>query len=94
MTDFTDDDDGLVIEHQSNLVDHTPTKKTRRTDLSNLRAIKRELCKVYDDARTGRIDTQTGTRLTYQLQAIAKVQEVLEISQRLDLIEAATIGKH
>lgn len=94
MTDFVDDDDGLVIEHQSNLVSPTPVKKARRTDLSNLRAIKRELCRVYDDARTGRIDTQTGTRLTYQLQAIAKVQEAVEVSERLDLIEAATLGNH
>jgi putative cell wall-binding protein len=92
MSDFVNDDDGLVIEHESNLIEPT-VKRSRRIDLSNLRAIKREMCKVYDDARNGRIDTQEGTRLTYQLQAIAKVQEALEISQRLDRLEDLTANK-
>jgi hypothetical protein len=86
MTDFVNDDDGLIIDHESNYV--APTLKRKRgTDLSSLRAIKREMCRVYDDSRNGRIDTQEGTRLVYQLQAVAKIQEVIEVSQRLDRLE-------
>jgi hypothetical protein len=92
MHDFVNDDDGLIIEHKSDFV--TPTLKRKRgVDLSSLRAIKREMCKVYDDSRNGRIDVQEGTRLVYQLQAVAKVQEVIEVSQRLDRLEELTLIK-
>jgi hypothetical protein len=86
MSDFVNDDDGLVIDNESQLPE-PPIKKKRSTDLSSLRAIKREMCRVYDDSRNNRIDVQEGTRLVYQLQAVAKIQEVIEVSQRLDRLE-------
>jgi hypothetical protein len=87
MSDFVNDDDGLVIDHETSLPVPPLVKKTKRIDLSNLRAIKREMCKVYADSRNGVISVEDASKFSYQLQAIAKVTESVEISQRLDRLE-------
>lgn len=89
MSDFVDDDDGLVIDHDSKMPVSPLVKKTKRIDLSNLRAIKREMCRVYADSRNGVIAVEDASKLSYQLNAIAKVQESVEISERLDRLESA-----
>ena len=37
--------------------------------------VKREMAKVYRECRSEMIDAQTGTKLTWMLQAVAKVIE-------------------
>ena len=59
-----------------------PTSK--KIDLHNLTAIRREMNSVYRDARNNNIEDAAGTKLIYMLNAIAKVyeSEVLEADLR------------
>ena len=53
---------------------------SKKIDLHNLTAIRREMNSVYRDARNGTIEDAKGTKFIYMLNAIAKVyeSEVLE----------------
>ena len=57
-----------------------PLPTTKKIDLHNLTAIRREMNSVYRDARNGVIEDAQGTKFIYMLNAIAKVyeSEVLE----------------
>ena len=57
-----------------------PLPTTKKVDLHNLTAIRREMNSVYRDARNGTIEDAQGTKFIYMLNAIAKVyeSEVLE----------------
>ena len=48
---------------------------------------KREMARVYRDARTGRLDIQDGTRLVYMLSQIGKMIELNEFEKRIELLE-------
>ena len=61
----------------------TPTK----IDLRDSHAIRRELGAVYRDMRSGRIETQEGTRLAYVLDMIRKAYETAVLQDRIDLME-------
>lgn len=61
-----------------------PLPSTKKIDLHNLTAIRREMNSVYRDARNGKIEDAQGTKFIYMLNAIAKVyeSEVLEADLR------------
>ena len=64
--------DGITGE----VSDLPPVKNTRyRAKLDTQSDIKREMSKVYREARSGLIDTQEATKLTWILQAVGKVIE-------------------
>lgn len=42
----------------------TPIRR-RAIDLATLNDVRREMCRLYRDMRTKRMDTQDGTRMTY-----------------------------
>ena len=69
----------------------TPLRK-RAIDLASLTDVRREMSRTYRDMRSGRIDTQDGTRLTYVLGQIGKIVELAEMQPRIEAIERA-IGK-
>ena len=48
---------------------------------------RREMGRIYRDARLGRIDPQTGTRLTYILVSITNVIKDHEIEERVKKLE-------
>ena len=55
--------------------------------LDNLKAVRRELSRVYKDSRQGRIPTSDGTRLAFILTAIAKVIEQSDLERRVEALE-------
>ncbi len=61
-----------------------PLPSTKKIDLHNLTAIRREMNSVYRDARNGKIEDAAGTKLIYMLSIITKVyeSEVLEADLR------------
>jgi hypothetical protein len=61
----------------------TPTK----IDLRDSHAIRRELGAVYRDMRSGRIETQEGTRLAYVLDMIRKAYETAILQDRIESME-------
>ena len=56
-------------------------------NLHDLPSVRREMAKVYRDARSGRIDTQDGTRLAYILTQIAKLHEIEDFERRIKQLE-------
>mgnify|MGYP003430302272 CR=1 FL=1 len=59
-------------------------------NLHDFDAVRREMSRVYRDMRSGRIDTQDGTRLVYALSQIAKLHEIVEIERRVNELERLT----
>jgi len=69
-----------------------PTRNTRyRAKLDSISDVKREMAKVYREARSGVVDVQDATKLTWCLQAVAKVIEGSDLERRLELLEG--LGK-
>lgn len=65
-----------------------PTKGTRyRAKLDTLQDVKREMAKLYREARSGVIDVQDGTKLVWMLQAVAKVIEGSDLEKRIEILE-------
>ncbi len=91
MSDFDDDNELRTFDQQGNLVTPTPTKN-KRIQLSTVDHVKREMMRVYADARNGVIPTQEATRLTYILTSIRQTIEVGDIEKRLELLETAHNG--
>lgn len=69
--------------------DYTPRGKPirYRAKLDTLQDIRREMAKVYRETRSGIIDTQDATKLTWCLQALGKVIEGSDIEQRIEALE-------
>ncbi len=63
-------------------------KKTRyRAKLDTIGDIKREMAKLYREARSGVVDVQDATKLTWCLQAVAKVIETSDLEDRVKELE-------
>ncbi len=61
-----------------------PLPSQKKLDLHNLRAIRREMSSVYRDARNGKIEDSSATKLVYVLNVIGKTyeSEILEANLR------------
>ena len=63
-------------------------KKTRyRAKLDTIGDIKREMAKLYRETRSGLVDVQDATKLTWCLQAVAKVIETSDLEERVKNLE-------
>ena len=72
-----------VIEGEVIMADPTP----HQIKLVTAADCKREMARVYRDARTGRLDVQDGTRLVYMLAQVGKMIELNEFEKRIELLE-------
>lgn len=64
-------------------------KKTPRyvVKLDSLQDVRREMAKVYREARSGIIEAQDGTKLVWILAAVGKVVEGSDLEKRIDELE-------
>ena len=63
-------------------------KGTRyRAKLDSISDVKREMAKCYREARSGLLDVQDATKLTWCLQAVAKVIEGSDLEKRIEILE-------
>ena len=76
--------DGLTGE----VIDYPPSHKRYRAKLDTLHDVKREMAKIYREARTGLIDSQDATKQVWVLQAIGKVIVDAELEKRIELLES------
>lgn len=67
----------------------TPSK----INLSNPEDIRREMARVYREARTMRLEPAEGAKLIYMLSQIAKAYELGVIEQRLLVLENANLPR-
>ncbi|MBT9097651.1 hypothetical protein KFZ76_08015 [Methylovulum psychrotolerans] len=77
--------DGITGE-----VETLPPQKGQRyrCKLDSLGDVKREMAKVYREARSGLVDVQEATKLTWCLQAVGKVIEGSDLEKRIEALEA------
>ncbi len=61
--------------------------KRYRCKLDSMQDIKREMAKLYREARSGSVDIQDATKLTWCLQAVAKVIEGSDLEKRIEILE-------
>ena len=58
--------------------------------LSTIAEVRREMARVYRDARQGRIETTDGTKLAFILSGIGKMILDSELEQRIEKLERAS----
>jgi hypothetical protein len=70
------------------LSDLPPVKGVRyRAKLDSLADVKREMAKIYREARSGILDVQDSTKLVWVLQAVGKVIESSDLEKRIEILE-------
>ena len=72
-----------VIDGVTLKPDPTPPK----IDLHNSRAVYRELCRVYREARAGTMETDTAGKLTYMLKTIGDMHKTTVIEAQIEQIQ-------
>ena len=60
--------------------------------LATIEDCRREMARVYRDARTGQAETADASRLVYMLTSIAKMIEVGQLEERLNALEEKQHG--
>jgi len=65
-----------------------PLPPPRIGQLNSLTAVRREMVKVYREARQGQLDRQDASRLVFMLTAIGRLIESSDLEQRLEKVEA------
>lgn len=58
-----------------------------RIELHDLRAVRKEMSKVYRAVRRGELSSAEGCRLTFMLSSIGRLIEASDIEQRLKALE-------
>jgi hypothetical protein len=61
----------------------------RRINLDSLENVRREVARLYREARSGLLPLTDATRLAFLLQVLAKLHEVTTLEKRIDALEAA-----
>jgi hypothetical protein len=64
-----------------------PALPGRQPRLANLEGVRVEMARIYLEMKSGKRDSQEGSRLVYVLTQIAKVLELTEIERRLVTLE-------
>jgi hypothetical protein len=77
----------LTIDGTSGTCTPTPPK----IKLTELEDVRREMARVYREARGGKTDTSDAGRLTYMLVSIGKLIEASVIEKRLEQLERTVL---
>jgi len=75
------------IVKSGELINPTPRAPVAKIDLHTLDDVRREMGKLYREARSGRIDTRDATRLAYILGEMLKLFAVRELEARVKVLE-------
>jgi hypothetical protein len=70
---------------EGQLIPANPARSRLR--LGSIREVRRELQKVYEDAKAGRISTQDGSRLVFMLQSLAGMIRDSDLEERIKKLE-------
>lgn len=92
--DIGDEDASSLAENLVGQPDTTPVRKSSaRLRLDKVSDIKRELARLYREARRDEISTQTATRLAYLLNMMAQLIETTELEKRVIELEKLGAGR-
>jgi len=78
-----------AVIHEGQLLQALPTPQIKLATIDDCR---REMARVYRDARTARIDSQDASRFVYILSQIGKLIELSDIEKRLEILEDQNNG--
>ena len=70
-----------------------PALPRRQPRLANLEGVRVEMSRIYLEMKSGKRDSQEGSRLVYTLSQIEKILELTEIERRLIQLEKYADGK-
>ena len=73
-----------AVVHEGQLLRSVPIPQLK---LATIEDVRREMARVYREARTGVSDTANASRLVYMLISIAKMIEIGQLEQRLTILE-------
>lgn len=79
------------VVHEGQLLKAIPTPQLK---LATIEDCRREMARVYRDARAGQTDTADASRLVYMLTSIAKMIELGQFEQRLIALEEKQHGNN
>lgn len=77
------------VVHEGQVLRAIPTPQLK---LATIEDCRREMARVYRDARTGKAETADASRLVYMLTSIAKMIEVGQLEERLNALEEKQHG--
>lgn len=83
-TELAQNNQAATFDQQGNQL---PTPPPPKINLHDAAAIRRELCAVYREMRSGRLDPADGTKFVYVLDAIRKAHADEVLADRLELVE-------
>ncbi len=79
----------VEIDGATGEIESLPPQRGQRykCKLDTLQDVRREMAKVYREARSGLVDVQDATKLTWCLQAVGKVIEGSDLEKRVETLE-------
>jgi len=79
----------VEIDGETGDIETLPLQMGRRyrCKLDTLQDVRREMAKVYREARSGLLDTQDATKLTWVMQAVGRVIEGSDLEARVSALE-------
>jgi len=77
------------VVHEGQVLRAIPTPQLK---LATIEDCRREMARVYRDARTAATDTADASRLVYMLTSIAKMIEIGQLEQRITALEGVKNG--
>lgn len=77
---------------EGELIPANPVRSTRLR-LGSIREVRRELVKIYEEAKAGRMSTQDAGRLTYMLQTLAGMIRDSDLEERIKKLEQQHVKK-
>jgi hypothetical protein len=80
----------VLIDATTGEIEPIPPQKGQRyrCKLDTLQDVRREMAKVYREARSELIDPATASKLVWVLQAVGKVIEGSDLEKRVEALEA------
>lgn len=85
-------EDDFVIDGATGLpVPPTPTKREKFIPLSTLDDLKKELARLYRQAKAGKVATSDASRLAFILNSLGRVILDADLEQRIQQLEQLTV---
>lgn len=78
-----------LVVHEGQVLRAIPTPQLK---LATIEDCRREMARVYRDARTAATDTAEASRLVYMLTSIAKMIEIGQLEERITKLEGIKNG--
>ena len=86
-------ENNVIIDGITGEVETLPPRKRYRCELDTAQDVKKELSKLYREARSGLVATGDATKLGWLLGEIRKTIETSDIEKRIEQLEQQAVKK-